>query len=107
MSAIGAISAAASGIGATAPTAATPTAASAATSGAGSGFGNAVVDALEQIQQSQANVDNLAVKAATGDLQDAHEFMIAATQASLSTEMAIAVRNRAVEAFTSVMQMGV
>jgi flagellar hook-basal body complex protein FliE len=33
--------------------------------------------------------------------------MIAATQASLATELTVAVRNKAVEAFNSIMSMGV
>src|SRR4051812_5294174 len=103
MSAIGAIT---SAVNATAPTAGGQTGATSAAAPSGGGFGNAVVNALEQIQQTQASADGLAVKAATGDLQDAHEFLIAATQASLSTEMTVAIRNRAVEAFTSIMQMG-
>lgn len=91
---------------ATAPTA--PVAGASSVGGGGiGGFGDAITGALDKLQQTQATADELAVKAATGDLQDAHEFMIAVTQASLATEMAVAVRNRAVEAFTSVMQMGV
>lgn len=91
----------------TPPTSAASTTATGLVPDVGSGFGTAVVNALEQLQQAQGNADGLAVKAATGDLQDAHEFLIASTQASLATEMAVAVRNRAVEAFTSVMQMSV
>ncbi len=106
MSAIAGIgSLAAAAAQATAPTA--PVSGATAAGGGGSGFGDAITGALDQLQQTQATADDMAVKAATGALQDAHEFMIAVTQASLATEMAVAVRNRAVEAFTSVMQMGV
>jgi flagellar hook-basal body complex protein FliE len=71
------------------------------TGGAGQGFAGA----LDRLQETHDKADNLSVQAATGDLSDAHDYMIAATEASLATEMTVAVRNRAVEAFTSIMQM--
>jgi flagellar hook-basal body complex protein FliE len=70
-------------------------------------FGGEVVKALEDLDATNKQSEQLAVKAATGDLQDAHDFMIASTRAGLATELTVAVRNRAVEAFTSVMQMGI
>jgi flagellar hook-basal body complex protein FliE len=68
-------------------------------------FGNTVVNALESLNALQSKSDNLAVKAATGDLSDVHDYMIAATEASLATEFTVAVRNRAVEAFNEIMRM--
>jgi len=70
-------------------------------------FGSVVVNALEGLQATQNNADNLAVKAATGDLNDVHDYMIAASEASLATEFTVAVRNRAVEAFNEIMRMQV
>ncbi len=55
----------------------------------------------------QTNADSLAVQAATGDLTNVHDYMIAATEASLATELTVAVRNKAVEAFNQIMNMGV
>ena len=81
---------------------------SAKTAGAGAkddSFGNTVVNALESLNALQSKSDNLAVKAATGDLSDVHDYMIAATEASLATEFTVAVRNRAVEAFNEIMRM--
>jgi flagellar hook-basal body complex protein FliE len=68
-------------------------------------FGNVVVNALESLNALQSKSDNLAVKAATGDVSDVHDYMIAATEASLATEFTVAVRNRAVEAFNEIMRM--
>ncbi|MDQ1499053.1 MAG: flagellar hook-basal body complex protein FliE, partial [Actinomycetota bacterium] len=45
--------------------------------------------------------------AATGDLTNVHDYMIAATEASLATQLTVAVRNKAVEAFNQIMNMGV
>ncbi len=74
---------------------------------AGGDFGSVIVNALEGLQATQNHADSLAVKAATGDLNDVHDYMIAAGEASLATEYTVAVRNRAVEAFNEIMRMQV
>ena len=74
---------------------------------AGGDFGKTVVDALENLEKVQDKADDLAVKAATGDLNDVHDYMIAATEASVQTELTVAVRNKAVEAFNDIMRMQV
>src|SRR3546814_20093122 len=81
--------------------------AAAGTSGAGgaNGFGDAIVGALDDLSATHNNVDVLATKAATGQLPDVHDYTIAAAEASLATELTVAVRNKAVEAFQSIMNM--
>jgi len=92
-----------------APIGAQPTAAAgtADTSGASGNFGNVVVNALQGVQDTQDTANNLAVQAATGDLTDVHNYTIAATEASLQTQLTVAVRDRAVEAFNQIMAMQV
>ena len=68
-------------------------------------FGDMVTNGLEDLQQVQGQADKLAQQAATGDLTDLHDYMIASTQASLQTELTVAVRNRAVESFNEIMRM--
>jgi flagellar hook-basal body complex protein FliE len=77
------------------------------TNAAGGDFGKTVVDALENLEKAQDKADDLAVKAATGDLNDVHDYMIAATEASVATELTVAVRNKAVESFNEIMRMQV
>ena len=72
---------------------------------AASSFGELVSDGLQNLQQTQANADGLAQQAATGDLTDLHDYMIASTQAQLTTELTVAVRNKAVESFNDIMRM--
>jgi flagellar hook-basal body complex protein FliE len=85
------------------PSVSTPAPGTGATERAG--FGEAVIGALEDLSSKHHAVDGLATKAATGQLPDVHDYVIAATEASLATELTVAVRNKAVEAFTSIMQM--
>lgn len=71
----------------------------------GTGFASLVGQGLDNLQQSQANAENLAVQAATGDLTDVHDYMIASTQAQLATELTVTLRNKALEAFNDIMRM--
>lgn len=82
----------------------TPADAGAGAAQAGS-FASALTRNLENVQSLQATADDLAVKAATGELTDVHDYMIAATQARVATELTVAVRNKAVEAFAEIMRM--
>ncbi len=71
----------------------------------GAGFGDMVAKALSNVQNTHAGADALAQSAATGGGADVHDYMIAATQANLATELTVAVRNKAVEAFNEIMRM--
>ncbi|MER7002605.1 flagellar hook-basal body complex protein FliE [Dactylosporangium sp. NPDC000555] len=82
---------------------ATATDRSAETSGAD--FGAMVTQGLQKLQETQNVADDLAVEAATGRLTDVHDYIIAATEASLATSLTVAVRNRALEAFNEIMRM--
>ncbi|MDQ2648495.1 MAG: flagellar hook-basal body complex protein FliE [Actinomycetota bacterium] len=83
----------------------TNTTAVAGTSGAGGDFGSRVTGALEALSASHQAADQLAVQAATGSLADVHDYTIAATEAALATELTVAVRNKALEAFNQIMNL--
>jgi flagellar hook-basal body complex protein FliE len=87
------------------PTAATQTADAA--KGASGDFGSAIVGALDKLQATQNNADGLAVQASTGNLTDVTDYLIASQQATLQTQLTTAVRDKAVEAFQSIMGMQV
>lgn len=78
-----------------------------ATAGTGSSFGDLVLDGLDRVDGVQKQSDSLALQAATGDLQNIHDYTIAATQAQVTTQVTVAIRNKAVEAFTEIMRMQV
>ena len=93
------------GVTGTVPTApATPTS-SVASSGASSTSFDDVLSGVDQLQQLQSTADGLAVQAVTGQLDDVHDYTIAAAQASLAIELTAAIRNKAVDAFNEIMRM--
>jgi flagellar hook-basal body complex protein FliE len=94
----------AAGIGTIAPTTPSSTAAADASNSTGA-VGNAFTNALDALQSTQDSADTLAKQAATGNLTDIHNYTIAATEASVTTELTVAVRDRAVEAFNEIMRM--
>lgn len=95
--------AAISGVTSVAPTQPlAPASPTAATSGAG--FAN-VLSGIDNLQQLQSTTNDLAVKAATGDLTDVHDYTIAAAESSTALELTAAVRNKAVDAFNEIMRM--
>ena len=81
------------------------TAAPGAAATSGPSFSNILSQGLDSLQSTQANADNLSVQAATGTLTNAHDLMIATTQAQLATQLTVALRNKAVDAFNEIMRM--
>ena len=75
--------------------------------GSGQDFGSMVLDGIDRLERVQDTSDKLAVKAATGDLTAIHDYTIAATEANVTTQLTVAVRNKAVDAFNEIMRMQV
>lgn len=71
----------------------------------GANFGGSLAGAVDQLQQVQAHSDTLAVQAATGQLSNPHDYLLASTEASLTVQLTVAVRNKAIEAFNEIMRM--
>ena len=74
------------------------------TSGAG-GFAAVLAGQVDNLNAVQGAADALALQASTGDLQDAHDYMIASNEAKLATEMVVTIKNQAVSAFNEIMRM--
>jgi flagellar hook-basal body complex protein FliE len=88
-----------------APTVAPASATSAAKAADGQAFGDLVVKGIDHLEGIQDKADALSVQAATGDLSAIHDYTIAATEAAVTTQLTVAMRNKAVEAFTEIMRM--
>ena len=71
------------------------------------GFAKTLASVFDQLQGAQNTSNQLATQAATGDLKDVHDYMIAANEASLATVMVVTIKNKAVEAFNEIMRMPV
>lgn len=71
----------------------------------GGGFTDAVGDALSNLNRLENAVEEASIQAATGDLDSVSDYMIAATEAQLATEITVAIRDRAITAFNDIMRM--
>ncbi|MEB3101168.1 flagellar hook-basal body complex protein FliE [Ferviditalea candida] len=80
-------------------------------SGSGAGtdvskqFGDFLNQAITKLNDQQTTVQQLTERFATGDLQDVHQLLIASEKASLGLELAVQVRNKAIEAYQEIMRM--
>ncbi|NYG58715.1 flagellar hook-basal body complex protein FliE [Nocardioides daedukensis] len=73
----------------------------------GGSFSDMVLDGIDRLEGVQDKADGLAVRAASGDLDNIHDYTIAASEAQVATQLTVALRNKAVEAFTEIMRMQV
>jgi flagellar hook-basal body complex protein FliE len=86
--------AAASGAGATQATSGTPP----------TSFSDALGNAIDSLDSSQQSATNLSLQAASGNASIA-DVTVASTEADLETQLVTAVRDKAVTAFNSIMDM--
>lgn len=70
-----------------------------------SDFGNTFTNALDSLDQAQKAADESSKLAATGDVASIEAHMAHLTEVQLMTQLTVAVRNRAVEAFNEIMRM--
>ena len=85
----------------------TTTATTAAQGSGGTDFASVLASSLDGLQATQSKADGLALQAASGDLKDVHDYMIASNEASLATQMVVTIKNKAVDAFNEIMRMPV
>jgi flagellar hook-basal body complex protein FliE len=62
---------------------------------------------LDSLNQSQQESDSLMTKLSTGQDVDLHQVMIASEENDVNFRVALAIRDKLVEAYRSVMQMSV
>ena len=83
-------------------TAITPPATAAAESAP---FSDLLTDAVGEVNQLEAQAQSAVAGLMTGSGVDVHQAMIATQKASMAFELALAVRNKAIQAYQQVMSM--
>jgi len=71
----------------------------------GTSFSDALMNAIEQVNNQQVAADVMNAKLASGQAPDLHTVMITSEKASVSMQMAMQIRNKAVEAYQEIMRM--
>jgi len=71
------------------------------------GFQNMLSDAVQKLQQGQAEADLSVARLAAGEPLDLHSVALAVEESSLSFQLALQVRNKLVEAYQEVTRMQV
>jgi flagellar hook-basal body complex protein FliE len=74
-------------------------------SATGADFASKLAEGVQFMQGLQEKTSELQVQAATGSLNDVHDYMIASAESGIATSLTVAVRNKAVEAFQEIMRM--
>lgn len=74
--------------------------------GASGSFGASLAKAMDSVQTAVSQADKASELAALGKITPA-DYMTKAAESQLTLQLAIAVRNRAVEAFNEIMRMPV
>ena len=97
--AVGGVGAAGFGAGLSGP--------AATTSAPSTSGGSLFAKGLEQAQGLVDNADTLSQQLASGQLSDLSQYTAAAAKASLAVQLTVALRDKAVEAYQSVMGMQV
>lgn len=73
----------------------------------GKNFLDHLTESLLEVNELNKNADAMAKEVATGKSENIHETMLALTQAELSFDLMVQVRNKVLEAYQEVMRMPV
>ena len=68
-------------------------------------FAGMVDKALKYLNDIQVKADNLTSELLTGEIEDIHQVTIAMQEARLAMQLAVEVRNKAVEAYQEISRM--
>jgi len=71
----------------------------------GQSFAAMVGQGLQSVENLDVSAQNKAIGAATGDLEDVHDYVIAAVEAQTAVELTTTLRNKALESFQQIMGM--
>ncbi|MFH1537385.1 MAG: flagellar hook-basal body complex protein FliE [bacterium] len=69
-------------------------------------FGEMLKGAVKKVDALEKGADDMMLKLATGEVEDIHEVMIAAEKAELSLQLTVEIRDRVIEAYQTILRMG-
>ncbi|HSV30833.1 MAG TPA: flagellar hook-basal body complex protein FliE [Atribacteraceae bacterium] len=72
-----------------------------------SGFGNALTDALQEVNELQHAANKEIESVVLGTEQNVHQALIAMEKAGIAMQLTIQIRNRVVEAYQEIMRIQV
>jgi flagellar hook-basal body complex protein FliE len=73
----------------------------------GTSFMDHLKSGISEVNNAQKTADTMAMETASGKNENLHETMLATTQAEISFNLMVQLRNRALEAYQEVMRMQV
>lgn len=62
-------------------------------------------EAIQGLNEQQAEVQHLNEQFIIGNLEDSHQLLIAAQKASIGLELTVQIRNKVIEAYQEIMRM--
>ena len=68
-------------------------------------FKDVFSDAIQNVKDTQKNLEDKQYLLATGQIDDAHTVPLAAAEAQLSVDLLVQLRNKAVEAYNELMRI--
>jgi flagellar hook-basal body complex protein FliE len=68
-------------------------------------FGNILKDTLNKVNELDLNYDKMSQRFASGELDNVHDLMIAATRAEMSLNIVVQIRNQLLRAYNELMRM--
>lgn len=68
-------------------------------------FKDVFADAVQNVKDTQKNLEDKQYLLATGQIDDAHTIPIALSEAQLSVDLLVQLRNKAVEAYNELMRI--
>lgn len=69
------------------------------------GFGEMLTDAVQSVSNAENHADDMVQKLARGEDVELHQVTIATTEAALSVQLMVAVRDQALDAYSQIMNM--
>lgn len=69
-------------------------------------FGEMLKVAVRKVDALEKDADDMMLKLSTGEVQDVHEVMLAAEKAELSLQLTVEIRDRVIEAYQTILRMG-